>query len=139
MKSASNFCRDAWRESVGLEPLSGPDDDVVSACKGKYISYEALRESERVSDLFLHLMNCNLQMGFFAYQPMADKYKDEHQYDYVKFIQDRLDAYKETHNTEFLVDVSNGGFLEFQFGRHPDKHYKAGDANIERATKIKVK
>lgn len=48
-------------------------------------------------------------------------------YDYVAFIQRRLDKYKETGNKDWLIDVRNGCDLEYFFESHPDSHYNPVD------------
>lgn len=48
-------------------------------------------------------------------------------YDYPKAIEIKIKAYKETGNTELLVDIGNYAMLEFRFGKHPNKHFAATD------------
>ena len=39
----------------------------------------------------------------------------------------RIELYIETHNMEHLVDVGNLAMLEFEEGRHPDRHFLSQD------------
>lgn len=41
----------------------------------------------------------------------------------------RLARYRETGNTEWLMDVANMAMIEFMHPRHPDAHYRPTDSN----------
>jgi hypothetical protein len=58
-------------------------------------------------------------MGALRYGEIPQKAK----YNYIKSLENRLAQYKETGNTELLVDVANLAMLEFVCGSHPNKHW----------------
>lgn len=68
-------------------------------------------------------MRNRLEMGFLRYGGASEKTK----YDLTKAIETKLALYKESGNTENLVDIGNYAMLEFKFGTHPKKHFYAGD------------
>jgi len=49
--------------------------------------------------------------------------------DAIKDLENRLELYKETGNTEWLVDVGNFAMIEFMFPHHPKAHFRATDSN----------
>lgn len=46
-----------------------------------------------------------------------------------KCIEERLELYRETHNTEYLVDVANFAMLEFLYPAFPDAKYTPTDSD----------
>lgn len=84
-----------------------------------------LRKSEW-SPRFEQLMRNRLIMGAFRYELFGDKSKS-FEYDIVGSVEKRLQKYKETHNMEHLIDIANLMLLEFEFGKHPDKHFSPID------------
>ena len=89
-------------------------------------SLEALRESEW-SPRFERLMRNRLIMGAFRYGTFDEKNDSPGRYQYAKDALRRLAAYLDTGNTEILVDVANMCLLEFEFGQHPMRHFRAVD------------
>lgn len=87
-------------------------------------SLESLQRSEW-SPLFEKLMRVRLLMGRFRYGRM-NRIGDKN-YDRVASAKHRLQMYRETGNTEYLVDVANLCMLEFEHGTHPNKHFNAID------------
>jgi hypothetical protein len=65
-----------------------------------------------------------LLMGRLRYGP---KDSSAPPYDYAGSIEDKIKLYKETGNTELLVDIGNYAMLEFRFGKHPNRHFAATD------------
>lgn len=63
-------------------------------------------------------------MGTLRYGP---KKSGAPKYDYAGSIEKKIALYKETGNTELLVDIGNYSMLEYKFGEHPKKHFAAGD------------
>jgi hypothetical protein len=53
---------------------------------------------------------------------------DKRQYDRVGSIIERAKIYMETGNCELLVDIANLALLEFEEGRHPNRHFEGGDS-----------
>lgn len=48
--------------------------------------------------------------------------------DAIKSLEKRLKLYKETGNTEWLVDIANFAMIEFKYPQHINAHYKATDS-----------
>lgn len=47
----------------------------------------------------------------------------------VDCIQERLDLYKKTGNTEYLIDVANFAMIEFKYPAVKDAYFKAEDSD----------
>ena len=47
----------------------------------------------------------------------------------VKNLETRLQLYKDTGNTEWLIDVANYAMIEFMHPQHPDAHFRATDSH----------
>ncbi len=94
---------------------------IEAPLKGK--SFNDIRAQE-CSDGFPELMDNRLVMGYLRYGAAARS---------VPLFQDynkallRLDKYKETGNTELLVDAANYLRMEFRRSLHPNKHFHAID------------
>lgn len=73
---------------------------------------------------FFEYMFNRLIMGRLRYGP---KKKSAPAYDYAGSIEVKIKLYKETGNTEYLVDIANYAMLEFRHGAHPNKHFAATD------------
>ncbi len=58
--------------------------------------------------------------------------------DYRKRIDDKLEMYDKTGNTEFLVDVANYCMLDFYNSLHPNAHFKTGEGGGNIGRRIKV-
>jgi len=77
------------------------------------------------SERFEQLMRNRLIMGAIRYGRMiVPRPKNITQY-HVDFMHKRLNIYKQTGNTEMLVDIANVCLVEFELGDHPRKHFKA--------------
>lgn len=87
-------------------------------------NYENLHLSEW-SDKFETLMRNRLIMGAIRYGKLGEPGKPN--YDRIESIIKRSKKFKETGNTEFLVDIANLALVEFVAGKHPKKHFKAID------------
>ena len=48
--------------------------------------------------------------------------------DCLKSLQQRLDKYEETGNTEWLMDAANFAMMEFMFPKHSNAHYRPTDS-----------
>lgn len=88
------------------------------------MSYTELCKSEW-SPRFEKLMRNRLLVGAFRYGKLNDPNKPE--WDRIERIERCCKNYKETGNTEHLVDGANMFLLEFEEGKHPNKHFKASD------------
>jgi len=94
-------------------------------------SLDELRQTEW-SPLFETLMRNRLIMGAFRYERFGP---GKSNYPTATEAIRRILNYIETGNTESLVDAANMLLIEFEFGRHPNKHF-AGIDDGEHCLKI---
>ncbi len=85
---------------------------------------EHLRLSEW-SPEFEKLMRNRLIMGALRYGSLGEIGKP--MYDRLTSIERRIQLYRETGNTEHLVDIANLAMVEFVEGTHPLKHWESVD------------
>ncbi len=100
-------------EQAGLsgQPFgSAPPPDIILA--------------EQWSERFESLRKARMVMGFFRYGP---KEHTGATYDNVQSAIDRLELYRDTGNSEHLVDVANLCEIEFTQENHPAFHFTAED------------
>jgi hypothetical protein len=83
---------------------------------------EQLEESEW-SPRFERLRKNRLIIGAFRYGLLNDRRKKK--WNRIQVLIEKLELYKETGNTECLVDIANYAMLEFEEGNHPKKHFKS--------------
>ena len=84
-----------------------------------------LQETEWCPE-FEQLMRNRLIMGRIRYgQSLQDKEKGV--YDCLKAIERKVIAFRNTGNTEYLVDVANYCLIEFMHSTHPHKHFGPTD------------
>lgn len=76
------------------------------------------------SPTFEQLMRNRLLMGAFRYGLLE---RQDLKYDTASDAKRRIDLYKSTGNTEHLVDAANMCLVEFELGKHPNKHFEAQD------------
>ena len=86
----------------------------------------ALRITEWCHE-FEKLMRDRLLMGAIRYGAMSIKRKPGHTAMIIDYIQAKLNEYKDTGNTEMLVDIANLAMVEFVHSDHPNKHFKTID------------
>lgn len=67
-----------------------------------------------------------VQVSFHKYGP-ARKNFGEGRVHAIKSLERKLQAYKDTGNTEFLADVANYAMFEYMYPIHPNGHYKPTD------------
>ena len=67
-----------------------------------------------------------MQMSRFKYGPLDKKV---YFIDCLASLQQRLEKYQETHNTEWLMDAANYCILEAMYPAYPDAHFRATDSN----------
>ena len=82
---------------------------------------------------FERLMRNRLVFGAYRYGRLHEANKPV--YDRVAGIQRKLEVYKDTHNTEMLVDIANLAMLEFEEGCHPKKTFRSVDDQAHTPTK----
>lgn len=85
---------------------------------------ETLRATQRCEE-FHRLRESRLILGAFRYGFLGDPNKP--QYDNVPDMIRRLNAYHETGNLEYLLDVANLCECEWADGKHPKRHYRPSD------------
>lgn len=85
---------------------------------------ETLRKTEW-SEEFESLMRNRLIMGAFRYGRLCAPGKLD--FDRVRAMRERLQAYRETGNKEFLVDIANMALLEFEEGGDAGTYFRSVD------------
>lgn len=83
--------------------------------------------SRDFSESFVTKMKNAIEMSHYKYGWMSKTYPELAQA--VKCIQQRLDLYRQTHNTEYLVDVANFAMIEFMHPSYPDAKYSPTDSD----------
>lgn len=85
--------------------------------------YLTARHASQVSCEFLRGMASRMAMSM-------EKYGDVHQsnIDGVKCCEKRIEKYRETGNTEYLMDAANFLMIEFMKPRRQDAHFRATDS-----------
>ena len=66
-------------------------------------------------------------VSYHKYGPVADGYPDR--VDAMKCLQERLEKYELTGNTEWLMDAANFCMIEFMHPRRPGAFFRATDSN----------
>ena len=79
------------------------------------------------SEEFVTKMKNAIEMSYYKYGHASKTYPELAQA--AKCIQERLDLYMKTHNTEYLVDVANFAMLEFMFPMFKDSKYTPQDSD----------
>ena len=115
MKTEKEFAMDLWRDMCGLKPLP----------EKKPASLKELRLTEW-SLRFEQLMRNRILMGSFRYETWEEKRK-AFKYAQLERMIKELKKYEKDGNDERLVNVANLCLLEFEFGKHPNKHFKSVD------------
>lgn len=47
----------------------------------------------------------------------------------INCIEDRIKAYRTTHNKDYLVDIANFAMIEYMYSMFEDAHYTPGDSD----------
>lgn len=79
------------------------------------------------SEAFINKMRNAIETSHYKYGWASKTYPELAQAH--KCIEQRLDMYRETHNTEFLVDVANFAMLEFLYPEFADARYTPTDSD----------
>lgn len=82
---------------------------------------------EAWSDDFVRKMQAAIEMSHYKYGSARKTYPELAQAH--KCVEERLELYRRTHNTEYLVDVANFAMLEFMFPDFSDAKYKPTDSD----------
>lgn len=69
----------------------------------------------------------SMEMSYYKYGELRKNYSgSQPNVDAIKSLEMRLEKYKETGNTDYLVDVANFAMIEYMFPQHKDANYHAG-------------
>lgn len=79
------------------------------------------------SDEFVNKMRNAIELSHYKYGWMSNTYPELAQA--VKCIQERLDLYNKTHNTEYLVDIANFAMIEYKHPSYEDARYTPSDSD----------
>lgn len=79
--------------------------------------------STEFDEKFVEGMRNRVVVSYHKYGPLADAVA--HGADFVKALETRLTKYRETGNTEWLMDVANYAMFEFMYPSHRDAHFRA--------------
>lgn len=79
------------------------------------------------SEDFVQKMRNRIIVSHYKYGWMKESYPELA--DAIACLEERLALFKETGNTEHLIDVANFAMIEFMYPRHPDAHFKATDSD----------
>lgn len=85
------------------------------------------RHAHQVSVEFLRGMASRMAMSFEKYGDLRDAYP--HKLDALASSELRVQRYRDTGNTEYLMDAANFLMIEFMAPRHRDAHFKAEDSS----------
>jgi hypothetical protein len=91
----------------------GNHPDIIKKLKTQY------------SNRFWEGMKARMEMSYFKYGDVEDAKNT----DAIASLYQRLDKYKETGNTEFLMDAANFAMIEFMFPKNSLAHFKATDSD----------
>lgn len=83
--------------------------------------------STEVSALFLRGMVNRMAVSYHKYGAVADAFPIH--VDAIDSLTQRLRKYRETGNTEWLMDVANFAMIEFMHPAHDDAHYAPTDSD----------
>lgn len=82
--------------------------------------------TDQIDEKFIQGMLDRMAVGFHNYGHMRRKHDRP---DNVKNIRERLKKYLKTGNTEWLMDASNFGMMEFAVPSHPHAHFRPTDSH----------
>ena len=113
MRTNKYYNTHRWRLSKGIAEVD----------REKYL-FQELSETEW-SKKFEQLMRNRLVLGALRYGRLNIKPKPH--YNRIEAIQKRLEIYKQTGNTEMLVDIANLALCEFEEGFHLKNSFQSVD------------
>ena len=79
------------------------------------------------SEQFIAGMANRMAVSYHKYGPVAAAYPLR--VDAIASLNQRLDKYAETGNTEFLMDAANFAMIEFMHPAHPEAEFVATDSD----------
>ena len=80
------------------------------------------------SERFDKLRKDAMETSFYKYGPNKKDYSEYKCMDAIANLKKRLQAYEETGNTEFLIDVANFAMIEFMYPQKEGAYYKPTDS-----------
>lgn len=83
--------------------------------------------STEFSEPFAQGMRDRVAVSYHKYGPISEAVA--HGANFVKALETRLQKYRETGNTEWLMDVANYAMFEFMYPAHRLAHFRATDAD----------
>jgi len=81
------------------------------------------------SERFVGLMKNRMVTSYYKYGSLKDNARKELGFNPIKDLEKRLELYKETGNTEWLVDVANFAMIEFMYPIHEKAHFRPTDSS----------
>ena len=78
------------------------------------------------SELFVRGMRDRMIVSFYKYGPVAKAYPSK--VDAIASLEKRIQKYRDTGNTEWLMDAANFAMIEFMFPAHKDAHFRGTDS-----------
>jgi hypothetical protein len=78
--------------------------------------------AEDFSEQFVQYMRNRVLQGRFTYGPIA---RNRHRTDFLASLDRRIKAYRDTANTEFLVDAANLLMFEFMYPKLEGAYFRA--------------
>ena len=82
------------------------------------------------SKRFDELRKNAMETSYYKYGPLKDNYSKHKCMDAIENLKKRLQAYEETGNTEFLVDVANFAMIEFMYPQVKGAKYTPTDSGV---------
>ena len=79
---------------------------------------------QEYSDRFDELRRNRMEMSYYKYGPVRKNYATGN-IQAISTLKKCLEKYKETGNTEYLVDAANYAMLEYMYPQHPKAHFRA--------------
>jgi hypothetical protein len=80
-----------------------------------------------ISEPFLKGMRNRMLMSFYKYGPVADAYPDK--INALSAMVARVNQYRRTKNTEFLMDAANFLMIEFMYPSESDASFSGTDSD----------
>lgn len=80
------------------------------------------------SKKFDELRQKAMETSYYKYGPLKKNYEEYGCMDAVGNLKKRLEAYEQTGNTEFLVDVANFAMIEFMYPQKEGAYFKGTDS-----------
>jgi hypothetical protein len=71
---------------------------------------------------FDELRKNRMVVSYHKYGPLSENYGNK-LVKAVNNLEKRLELYKQTGNTEYLLDVANFAMIEFMYPQHPKAHF----------------